>query len=118
METTEKIYSILGKRIRGERNKLGLSQEKLAFKAKISLNFLGQIERGTKRATLATVAKIAEVLDLTLSELLKEEKTKRLPEDVIVEKALLYHFRERTAEEKSAFVIFLKSLSSSKPKLK
>ncbi|MDO9529795.1 MAG: helix-turn-helix transcriptional regulator [Syntrophales bacterium] len=112
----EKIYLILGKRIREERNKLRLSQERLAFKSKISINFLGQIERGTKHTTLTTATKIAEALDLTLSELLKEEKAKHFTEDIVSEKTLLYHFRERTTEEKNAFVNFLKSFPSFKSK--
>ena len=116
MENMKEIYVLLGRRIREERKKRDLSQEKLAFKVKISINFLGQIERGTKHATLATTSKIAEAFGLSLSELLKEEKTRHLPEATVTEKSLIYHFRERTPEEKKAFLVFLKSFPSSKSK--
>ena len=116
MGNMKEIYVLLGQRIREERKQRDLSQEKLAFKVKISINFLGQIERGTKHATLATTHKIAETFGLSLSELLKEEKSRRLPEAAVAEKSLIYHFRERTPEEKKAFLVFLKSFPSSKSK--
>ena len=109
----EEIYLLLGRRIREERKRLGLSQEKLSFKARLSINFLGQIERGTKHPTLATADRIARTLGFTLSGLLKAEEPKPLPKYTLAEKVLLYHFRERTPEEKEAFIDFLKSLPSS-----
>ena len=76
---------VLGKKIREERKKLELSQEKLAFKVGISVNFLGQIERGTKKPTLATAERISSALDTQLSELLREEEQK-LPKEYDSEK--------------------------------
>ena len=45
-------YELLGKRIKAERNKLNLTQEKLAEDVDISTAYLGQIERGERNVTL------------------------------------------------------------------
>lgn len=107
----EKIYGILGKQIRTQRKRLGLSQEALARKVKISLNFLGQIERGTKRPTLATAARISEALGISLAELLKEEFPDSVKKYTPQEEALLYYFKNKPLKEKLALVNFLKDSS-------
>ena len=109
---------ILGQRIREERKHLRISQEKLAFKAGISVNFLGQIERGTKKPTLSTADRIASALYLSLNKLLTEGPVYRSSEEKILESSLLYHLKERTYEEKEAFLNFLKSFPSSKGSIK
>ena len=63
------IYRILGKRIREIRKKIGVTQEKLAFKAKISPSFLSHVERGTKKASLETMKKIADGLGVPVQDL-------------------------------------------------
>ena len=63
------IYRILGKRIREIREKIGVTQEKLAFKAKISPSFLSHVERGTKKASLETMKRIADALGVPVQNL-------------------------------------------------
>ena len=63
------IYCILGKRIREIREKVGVTQEKLAFKAKISPSFLSHVERGTKKASLETMRRIAGALEVPVQNL-------------------------------------------------
>jgi len=63
------IYRILGKRIREIREKIGVTQEKLAFKAKISPSFLSHVERGTKKASLETMKRIADALGVPVQSL-------------------------------------------------
>lgn len=46
------------------------SQETLAHRADINRSYLGEIERGTAVPSLATMAKLAEALDIHLSTLL------------------------------------------------
>lgn len=59
----------LGARLRELRDARGLTQEQLGEKAGISWHFVSSIERGRKGATTDTLAKLAALLDVTLSEL-------------------------------------------------
>jgi len=63
-------YSSLGARIRRERILRSWTQEQLAEKANISLSFLGHIERGTRKASLETLVALANVLDVSIDDLL------------------------------------------------
>ena len=63
------IYRQLGKSIREIREKIGVTQEKLAFKAKISPSFLSHVERGTKKASLETMKRIADALGVPVQNL-------------------------------------------------
>ncbi|MFA5199357.1 MAG: helix-turn-helix transcriptional regulator [Candidatus Omnitrophota bacterium] len=61
---------MIGENIRYRRIKAGLSQEKLARLANISLNTLTKIESGfAKRPTIQTVAKLAKALKVSLDDL-------------------------------------------------
>lgn len=62
----EDIYGLLGRRIREERKRLGLTLEQLASAAEISPGFLAYIEQDKKKASLATVEKVARGLGLSL----------------------------------------------------
>ncbi|MBQ7008393.1 MAG: helix-turn-helix transcriptional regulator [Ruminococcus sp.] len=66
-------YSLIGKKIKNKRVKLGLTQEKLAEKCDISVSYVAHIERGTKSLSLETAVKISNVLDVSLDYLLINE---------------------------------------------
>jgi transcriptional regulator with XRE-family HTH domain len=70
--TMKKLFTILGKNIKSERNKKGLTQEKLAERVGVSNNFISYIESGKKVASIKTVNKIAEVLDIPIADLFKD----------------------------------------------
>ncbi len=59
----------VGMKIRIERMKKGLSQEKLAELAKIGTNSVGGIERGEQSPTVETMAAIANALEIELYKL-------------------------------------------------
>ncbi len=59
-------YKELGKRIRAERRKKDLTQEKLAEMANISDSFMGHIERGGRTLSIETLAKLANALNLSI----------------------------------------------------
>ena len=61
----------LGMRIRYLRKQKGLSQEDLALEAGINKNYLSDLERGTRNATITVVEKIATALEVSLSTLFK-----------------------------------------------
>jgi len=96
----ETIYRTIGKRIRQERRRLKLTQEELAERADISANFLGHIERGTKRPTLNTLTKIADVLQVSMGTLFVSETTYKLPTDDLFVKRFMSLVRDKKREEK------------------
>ena len=55
----EKLSAIVGSNLRVARLRLGLSQEDLAHRVGKSLTYVGQVERGTRNLTLASVEQIA-----------------------------------------------------------
>ena len=61
---------IFGKNVRRVRLDRGLTQEQLAFEAKIDLTYAGRIERGKCNPSLSVMARIARVLSVSLSRLL------------------------------------------------
>ena len=65
-------YKILGKRIREERRKHDLTQEKLAEDINVSPPYIGQIERGERNAPLETLINICNRLGVSVDELLSD----------------------------------------------
>ena len=59
-------YKEIGKRIRAERRRQDLTQERLAEMADISESFMGHVERGGRVLSVETLAKLANVLGLTV----------------------------------------------------
>ncbi len=96
----ETIYRTIGKRIRQERRRLKLTQEELAERADITANFLGHIERGTKRPTLNTLMKIADVLQVSMGPLFVSETTYKLPTEDLFVKRFMSLVRDKKREEK------------------
>lgn len=96
----ETIYRLVGKRTREERKRLKLTQEELAEKADITANFLGHIERGTKRPTLNTLKKIADVLQIPMAALFVTEKTYKLPREDLFIKRFMSLLRDKKGKEK------------------
>ncbi len=65
-------YTDFGRRIREERRKLGLTQEKLAEDVNLSTAYIGQIERGERSPTLENIIMIANRLWVTVDYLLTD----------------------------------------------
>ena len=59
-------HQALGKRIREERLKLNLTQERLAEDVNLSTAYIGQVERGEKNATIESIEKICIALNFPL----------------------------------------------------
>ncbi len=70
---TRGFYEKLGKKIYNLRREKKLSREKFAELAGINDYYLGEIERGEKKASLDTLFKIANNLGLKIHELLNIE---------------------------------------------
>lgn len=68
----DNLSKIFGKRIKIERIKQEISQEKLAELSGLHRTTLGSIENGKTSPTLDSIARIANALNLTISELLTD----------------------------------------------
>lgn len=65
----ENFYKNLGIHIKQLREKANLTQEELAEKAKISLDFLGKIEVNINKPGLRSLIKIAKALNIEVKDL-------------------------------------------------
>lgn len=65
----QEFYELLGKNIKQRRQKLGLTQQQLADRLNMSLNFVGKIEVAFSKPSLDTLIEIAEALETTVSDL-------------------------------------------------
>lgn len=61
----------IGARIRELRNETGLSQEKFALKIGMDRTYLASVELGNRNISIVNLEKIANGLNITLSELFK-----------------------------------------------
>lgn len=61
----------IGKRIRNLRLSIGLSQEKLSFKATLDRTYIGSVERGERNIAVINLNKICTALEISLAELFK-----------------------------------------------
>ncbi len=62
----------MGENIRTYRRNLGWSQEKLAEKADLHRNYIGDVERGEENVSVDTLMRIATALKVGLSDLFKD----------------------------------------------
>ncbi len=63
------FYELLGKNIKRRRKAVGLTQQQLADRIGIGLNFMGKIEVAFSKPSLDTVILIAKALECSVSEL-------------------------------------------------
>ncbi|MSS64938.1 helix-turn-helix domain-containing protein [Velocimicrobium porci] len=75
-------HEILGSRIREERIKHHLTQEKLAEEVQLSTAYIGQIERNERSLTLENLVIIANRLNVTVDSLLSPSLTTEEKEDL------------------------------------
>lgn len=68
---TDEFSSRFGVEVRRLRSERGLSQETLAAMAGLDRTFISMIERGVRRPTLGTAKRVAESLELPLSEIIR-----------------------------------------------
>lgn len=100
-------YVALGKRIREERLKLRLTQEKLSEEVNISDSYMGQIERGERSLTLENLVKVANRLGVTIDYLLSDSVQVR---DEALMNEIIQLFDGREEKEKHMAVDMIKTL--------
>jgi transcriptional regulator with XRE-family HTH domain len=64
--------AILARNVSRLRRQKGLTQEELAFEAKIDLTYMGGIERGRRNPSLLVMVRIAKALSVPLPKLLSD----------------------------------------------
>jgi len=69
MKKTMLIEEIFARNLRDHRRKCGFSQEKLAEKAEISIQYLGMMEIARKLPSLEVVERLANAMDIKVYEL-------------------------------------------------
>lgn len=62
------IKDDVGNRIKYLRKQLGLSQEKFALKAEIDRTYLAGIESGKRNATIQSIEKIVNALEISMKD--------------------------------------------------
>lgn len=65
----EPILVLFGRNVQNHRKAQGLSQEQLADRAGVHRTYIGMIERAEKNITLCNIERIANALDLSISDL-------------------------------------------------
>ena len=63
-------YMDLGKRVRKQRQLIGLTQQELAERIGVSTSFVGHVERGTRKASLETLVALSNALGVGVDYLL------------------------------------------------
>jgi transcriptional regulator with XRE-family HTH domain len=58
----------VGRRLRELRNEQRVSQEALAHRAHLHRNYIGCVERGEKIPSIETLARVSQILGLSLAE--------------------------------------------------
>jgi XRE family transcriptional regulator, regulator of sulfur utilization len=68
----EDVGEKFGAVVRQLRESRGWSQERLAALAELNRSYMGEIERATAMPSLATAAKLAQALEVPLSQLISD----------------------------------------------
>lgn len=105
-----KITESVGDKIRSLRKERGLSQESLALKAGLNTSYMGQIERAEKSATIDSLEKIANALDVPIEELFSFERVEAQNVDKTIIDKVAFQLHGRTEMEQEAVYNFIKQL--------
>ncbi len=68
------LRQVLAKNIRSRRQELGISQEELAYRAKIHRTYMSTVERGLRNVAIDNIEKIAKALGVKPHQLLMDER--------------------------------------------
>ena len=71
IQRNESTLNALAINVRRLRKVVGLSQEELAFQCEIDRTYISKVERGVANPSLLILARIAEVLEVSIEELVK-----------------------------------------------
>ena len=69
MKPKTDILILFGNKVRTYRKEKGISQEELAFRSELHRTYIGMIERAEKNITLKNIEKIANGLEISITNL-------------------------------------------------
>ena len=69
-----KIEEKLGLKIKQLRNKMGISQEELAFRCDLHRTYISSVELGKRNVSIRNIEKIALALNVAIIELFKKSE--------------------------------------------
>jgi len=102
------ILKIFGKRLRSLRRAKDMTQEQVAERAGLSLQSVGEIERGRGNPTLVNVERLSDALDVELTELFDLGDVKMTREQAIQE--ILARLEGATEEQVRALLTMVRVL--------
>jgi transcriptional regulator with XRE-family HTH domain len=72
---------MMGKELKKARERAGLTQEQLSFRAELSRPYISQLERDLKSPTVATLFRICDALEVSAAEIVRrvDAARKRTP---------------------------------------
>lgn len=74
MTTNQNLLKQFGRTIQTLRKELGISQEELAYRAGFHRTYIGMIERAERNITLSNIQKLADALNITLTDLFERNE--------------------------------------------
>lgn len=73
------LVRLLGRNVRAQRRRLGLSQEELALEAGMKRAYVSDLERGTRNPSVRALGRLAAALGVAPASLLVETNDKTAP---------------------------------------
>jgi transcriptional regulator with XRE-family HTH domain len=70
------VQVLFGKRLREIRERVGVSQEKLAELAELHRTYVSSVERGKRNISLVNIERLAHALGVSLAELMPDTQAK------------------------------------------
>jgi len=78
------VVALFGKNVRTLRDREGLSQEELAFRAGMKRSYLSDLERGTRNPSVRALGRLAEALRVAPARLLEDPRPSDTDSNVVV----------------------------------
>ena len=97
----------LGKRLREERIRCGMTQEQVAESINVSTAYIGLIERGERSVTLEKLVLLAQCFHVTIDFLLQESV---LPTETMQDKQLFSLWSNATTKERGMILSVIQSV--------
>ena len=93
------VHTEIGNRLRQYRKRAGLSQERLALDADLTVSFVGDIERGVKKPTVESLEKLLGALNISFCEFFDYETEIRPIKDCSALEKLNLELKDRPNSE-------------------
>ena len=78
----DSVQDLFGKKIKSIRRARDITQEKLADLSGLSLQYIGEIERGRRNPSLTSIEQLSQALDIPMAELFSLEEFRLAPEEL------------------------------------